>query len=289
MPLESCTSSKSRNLVLRVRYHKNFALSPLIRSRAIELTRGISGNLNGWPTTLNSVARFPEPLNGVVPCKSLYKKMPNVHVLIAAALSAAIGQLTKPITSTLFYGKDFDFKAVIQAGGFPSTHSSAVMATATSLGLERGFSDAIFGLAVVYASLVMYDAQGVRREVGIHAKELNKVLLSTRTSSTSSSNDTGILTNSFSGESSSDLESIDPLFLEEQSSIQTKQANASLLLKSKNRIQSATVRSSGVEEESVSVSYGCSTLKESVGHTEIEVIAGAVLGFFVSLAICRYG
>lgn len=46
---------------------------------------------------------------------------------------------------------------------------------------------------------------------------------------------------------------------------------------------------SDVGEESVGVSYGYPTLKESVGHTEIEVIAGAMLGFVVSLAICRYG
>ncbi|XP_022861934.1 uncharacterized protein LOC111382255 isoform X2 [Olea europaea var. sylvestris] len=214
-------------------------------------------------------------------------------VLIAAAVSAAIGQLSKPITSTILYGKNYDFKAVVHAGGFPSTHSSAVVATATSLGLERGFSDVIFGLAVVYAGLVMYDAQGVRREVGIHAKELNKVLLSARTSSTSSSNDASTFTNSFPGDLSSDLESTDPLLLEEQRSFQTKQANASLLLKSENRIKSTTIRSSGVAsdvgEESVGVSYGYPTLKESVGHTEIEVIAGAMLGFVVSLAICRYG
>ncbi|PHT82180.1 hypothetical protein T459_15195 [Capsicum annuum] len=34
-----------------------------------------------------------------------------------------------------------------------------IVATATALVLERGFSDSIFGLAMVYASLVMYDAQ----------------------------------------------------------------------------------------------------------------------------------
>lgn len=45
-------------------------------------------------------------------------------VLIAAGVSAAIGQLTKPVTSVILYGKDFDFKAIVQAGGFPSTHSS---------------------------------------------------------------------------------------------------------------------------------------------------------------------
>ncbi|XP_022718146.1 uncharacterized protein LOC111276656 isoform X2 [Durio zibethinus] len=80
-------------------------------------------------------------------------------VLVAAAVSAAIGQLSKPFTSVILYGKDFDFKTAFQAGGFPSTHSSSVVATATSLALDRGFSDSIFGLTLVYAGLVMYDAQ----------------------------------------------------------------------------------------------------------------------------------
>nr|GMD48590.1 Isocitrate dehydrogenase [NADP] [Ipomoea batatas] len=52
---------------------------PRIRSLAAKLTTGDSGNLSGCPTTLNSVARFPEPLNGVLPNKSSYRKIPNVH------------------------------------------------------------------------------------------------------------------------------------------------------------------------------------------------------------------
>ncbi|KAI3466284.1 hypothetical protein Pfo_022947 [Paulownia fortunei] len=215
-------------------------------------------------------------------------------VLVAAAVSAAIGQLSKPFTSTIFYGKKFDLKATIQAGGFPSTHSSAAVATATSLVLERGFSDAVFGLAVVYASLIMYDAQGVRREVGIHAKELNKVLLRTTSYSTSPRNDANDFTKSFSRESSSNLENIDPLFSEEQNSFQTKPTNSSLLLKSDDRMQSSSsfLRSSSVVSDvnggSESVAYRCSQLKESIGHTEAEVAAGALLGFLVSLAICPY-
>ncbi|KAL3614904.1 hypothetical protein CASFOL_040565 [Castilleja foliolosa] len=185
-------------------------------------------------------------------------------VLVAASLSAAIGQLSKPLTSTLFYGKKFDYKAAVQAGGFPSTHSSAVVATATSLVLERGFSDSIFGLAVVYAGLIMYDAQGVRREVGTHAKELNKVLIrSASLDSTSSRNDAKI--------DPSIIESIDPLFSEEQ-----KPTNSSVLLKSDNRMRTSS-------------SYKrSSTLKESIGHTEIEVAAGALLGFLVSLVVFPY-
>ncbi|KAF4404505.1 hypothetical protein G4B88_005891 [Cannabis sativa] len=60
-----------------------------------------------------------------------------LSVLIAAGVSAVIGQLSKPFTSVILYGKEFDMKSAIQAKGFPSTHSSAIVAAATCLGLER--------------------------------------------------------------------------------------------------------------------------------------------------------
>lgn len=48
----------------------------------------------------------------------------GVKVLIAAGTSAVIGQVSKPFTSVVLYGKKLDFRSVFQAGGFPSTHSS---------------------------------------------------------------------------------------------------------------------------------------------------------------------
>ncbi|KAL8137331.1 hypothetical protein V2J09_003332 [Rumex salicifolius] len=57
----------------------SFTSSPLIRSLAAKLTPGDSGNRRGWPTTLKRVARFPDPLKGVLPNKSSYKNMPKVH------------------------------------------------------------------------------------------------------------------------------------------------------------------------------------------------------------------
>ncbi|XP_057795109.1 uncharacterized protein LOC131011341 [Salvia miltiorrhiza] len=202
-------------------------------------------------------------------------------VLVSAVASAAVGQLTKPFASTILYGKKFDLKTVFSSGGFPSTHSSSVVATATCLGIERGFADALFGLAVVYAGLIMYDAQGVRREVGTHAKLLNKVMPRTRLYTPSSStDDANDVINSYSRESSSDLEITDPVLSEEYSSLQ----KSSLLLESDNRMR---VRSSSVVSDICAGSESvASSLKESVGHTEIEVAAGAFLGLVVSLVVC---
>ncbi|KAL5997606.1 hypothetical protein ACLOJK_008536 [Asimina triloba] len=120
----------------------------------------------------SSTSRSPSPLFG----RRRSRGPPLSPVLVAAAAASAIGQLSKPFTSVL-HGKGIDFRAAIGAGGMPSTHSASVAAVATTLGLERGFSDSIFGMSVVFAGLVMYDAQGVRREVGIHAKVLNRELL----------------------------------------------------------------------------------------------------------------
>ncbi|CAN4089780.1 unnamed protein product [Withania somnifera] len=191
-------------------------------------------------------------------------------VLVAAAVSAAVGQLMKPFTSSLFYGNEFDFKAAFQAGGFPSTHSSAVVATATALGLERGFSDSIFGLAVVYAGLVMYDAQVFRREVGIHSKAFNKALFRDQINSVPSFNKLDVLTDSIQEKLSSDTESTDPRSSEESSPFQPLLKNATLLLKPDDKRVSSS---------------SFAPLKEQVGHTEVEVIAGALLGFFVSLTV----
>lgn len=55
---------------------------------------------------------------------SFYDVILNGKVLIAAGVSAAVGQFSKPFTYAIFYGKGFDLRAVLQPGGFPSSHSS---------------------------------------------------------------------------------------------------------------------------------------------------------------------
>ncbi|KAK8485004.1 hypothetical protein V6N13_121470 [Hibiscus sabdariffa] len=204
-------------------------------------------------------------------------------VLVAAAASAAIGQLSKPFTSVLLYGKGFDFKTAFQAGGFPSTHSSSVVAAATSLALERGFSDSIFGVTLVYAGLVMYDAQGVRREVGNHAKVLNAILAKRRVSSVSvvsEDRDDLIDSRDETSESAGNFEGLSPILSKKPRSLASKTVNASVLIASdKETRQSFEFAGDDCEV------LDQIRLKESIGHTEVEVVAGALLGFLVSLAV----
>ena len=72
--------------------------------------------------------------------------------------------------------KQFNFKRIMGAGGMPSSHSAIVMAISVLVGRETGFNSWQFALSLVFSSVVMYDAAGVRRAAGKQARLLNKII-----------------------------------------------------------------------------------------------------------------
>lgn len=58
----------------------------------------------------------------------------------------------------------------------PSSHSAIVCALSILIGREYGFESGNFGIAIIMAFIVMYDAAGVRRAAGKQARILNKIL-----------------------------------------------------------------------------------------------------------------
>lgn len=70
----------------------------------------------------------------------------------------------------------FDFRWFLGTGGMPSAHSSGVSALAVGVGLTTGFHTAGFAVALIFALVTMFDAQGVRRAAGRQAVLLNKIL-----------------------------------------------------------------------------------------------------------------
>ena len=72
--------------------------------------------------------------------------------------------------------KKFNFKRILGAGGMPSSHSAVVTSVTTLIGKYEGVGSPIFGLALIVAFIVMYDACGVRRAAGKQAELLNKLI-----------------------------------------------------------------------------------------------------------------
>ncbi|KAG6429298.1 hypothetical protein SASPL_107346 [Salvia splendens] len=91
--------------------------------------------------------------------------------LMSAFLGFAIAQAIKFFT--VWYKENrWDPKQLIGSGGMPSSHSATVTALAVGVGLQEGFGGPHFATALVLASVVMYDATGVRLHAGRQAEIL---------------------------------------------------------------------------------------------------------------------
>lgn len=94
------------------------------------------------------------------------------YVLICAMLSWVAAQLIKTVVYVIRY-KKFSLERILGAGGMPSSHTAAVVGAAVAVGRTMGVGSPLFGLSVVLAGVVIYDALGVRRQAGFHARMLN--------------------------------------------------------------------------------------------------------------------
>ena len=96
--------------------------------------------------------------------------------LLTIALSWVIAQGAKYIIVAI-KNQNFDhLRQLYLSGNMPSAHSATVMSMATIIGLKNGFESAIFGVAIMVAMVVMYDAVMVRRSVGEQGLALQELI-----------------------------------------------------------------------------------------------------------------
>ncbi len=70
----------------------------------------------------------------------------------------------------------FNFRWFVDTGGMPSSHAATVSALATTIGLKYGLKSPIFAITLIFAWIILMDAQGFRRSVGKQAETLNVIL-----------------------------------------------------------------------------------------------------------------
>ena len=97
------------------------------------------------------------------------------QVILVSFTASFLAQAFK-IVSKLFRTGHLDMRMMSKTGGMPSSHSATTMSMATSVGLIEGFDSVAFAIALCLAVIVMYDAAGVRRTVGLQAKVLNQMI-----------------------------------------------------------------------------------------------------------------
>ena len=97
------------------------------------------------------------------------------NVIIVPICAWAAAQLLK-VLIVLVQRKQIDLRYFITSGGMPSAHSAIVTALATSVAMVEGFGSIAFGITIILALIVMYDAAGVRRSVGKQSVVLNRIV-----------------------------------------------------------------------------------------------------------------
>lgn len=95
--------------------------------------------------------------------------------LWTSLLTIVLAQMLK-VPWNYFNTKKWDWSWLINSGGMPSGHTSAVTSLATSIGLTSGWDSPSFAIAMILGIIVMYDATGVRRHAGMHAQVLNQLM-----------------------------------------------------------------------------------------------------------------
>lgn len=99
----------------------------------------------------------------------------NNKVLVIPFLVLIITQIFKTIYFSI-KNKKLDLFTLLTTGGLPSSHSSLVSSLATVVFKVNGAGTAEFAIAVILAIIVMYDASGIRKAAGEHAKILNEMM-----------------------------------------------------------------------------------------------------------------
>ncbi|MGH7724605.1 MAG: divergent PAP2 family protein [Candidatus Eiseniibacteriota bacterium] len=92
-----------------------------------------------------------------------------------ALLTSIAVQLYKGFTAWA-WERRLNFRRFVETGGMPSSHSAAVAALSTTVGIEEGVVTSLFGVTVFFSLIVMYDAAGLRRAAGRQATLLNQIV-----------------------------------------------------------------------------------------------------------------
>lgn len=86
--------------------------------------------------------------------------------ILAAIFSWIVAQGLKYLIAVVKGRKLGSLRQLYLSGGMPSAHTASAVALVVVTGFKDGVDSAIFGLALLFAAVLMYDAIMVRRSSG---------------------------------------------------------------------------------------------------------------------------
>lgn len=103
--------------------------------------------------------------------------MENSYTYIfVIALAWFVSHLIKSIIEVSTKKRQNIAQGFFASGGMPSAHTATVVALTVLIGLNLGFTSAIFTLAGLFSIIIMHDAMRVRWSTGENTIAINKII-----------------------------------------------------------------------------------------------------------------
>jgi len=99
-----------------------------------------------------------------------------IHTIgIASLVSVLCAQFIKPFIELIQDGKFNPFR-MLDTGGMPSSHTAMVTTLTVGVGIYRGVDSVLFGITLIFSLYFVFEATGLRQEVGNQARVLNEII-----------------------------------------------------------------------------------------------------------------
>lgn len=94
---------------------------------------------------------------------------------IIALISGLAAQAAKVVIELVVHQR-FKPSLFFDNGGMPSSHTSTVTTLSLTVGKADGFDSSIFSLVLIFSLYVVFEATGLRQEIGKQAEVLNDLM-----------------------------------------------------------------------------------------------------------------
>jgi acid phosphatase family membrane protein YuiD len=96
-------------------------------------------------------------------------------IAIASLASGLIAQAIKTFIEFVRTGA-LHLPTMFYTGGMPSSHTALVTTLTIGVGLQSGISSSLFSVTLIFSLYFIFEATGLRQEVGKQAKVLNELV-----------------------------------------------------------------------------------------------------------------
>jgi acid phosphatase family membrane protein YuiD len=99
-----------------------------------------------------------------------------VHRIGIAALVSGVAAQVLKVLIDVAQKRRFNPLRVLDTGGMPSSHTSVVTTLTVGVAVYQGISSPLFGVSLILSLYFIFEATGLRQEVGNQARVLNEII-----------------------------------------------------------------------------------------------------------------